>query len=430
MTASGDPPLERKTRRRTGGFDKETFPLAGERLPRLRPLDPVPIQRQGERWIALHDPAGWVAEPFAVPPAFAFLLQFFDGRHTARDVQKAYAEATGEFLFQSHLEKLVGQLDEACLLDTPRFQSHKEHLARAYRQAPRRVPVHAGKGYAASGAALAAEIDAFLDAAAPPALPGGEVAALVLPHTPPRAAGRAYAAACAPLREEEPVDLCVVLGTHHGGLAHGFAVTDKDYETPLGVLPTARDLVAAVAARLPEAAEEDYAHRAERSIEYPAVFLQRLFRGRGPRRILPVLCGFGVADARAAAQGRVIQSFLEVLEDVVRGAGGRVLWVAGVDLSHVGPRYGDERPLSREDLAALAIADRETLEPALARDAAAFLDAVAAVQEKRRICGFPALYGLLRLLPAGTGYLADYLQHPADDLGSHVSCAGLVFSAR
>lgn len=420
-------------KRRSGDLKPEAGKDAGTRLPKLRQLEPIPVEAHGERWIALKDPAGWVERPFEIPPAFAFLLQFLDGKHTMRDVQKAYADATGEFLFLSNIEKLVDQLDEAYLLDTPRFAAYRKDLADGFRAARMRPPAGAGKGYPAEPKRLAAFLDRLFDEApSPGARPTGEIQGIVAPHVAITAGGAAYASAWRVARNLRDIDVAVVLGTYHAGLASGFALTRKDYETPLGTVSIDHELVDAVVDAIPTALEEDFAHRAETTIEYQAVFLKHLFgKRKNPPMILPVLCGFGAGDAQAAEQRRIILDFLAALGSTVAKSGKRALWIASADLSHVGPRFGDERGMSPSALAKVATTDREVLAPALAGDAEGFLAGIARVQEEHRICGFPVIYGLVRLLDGagGTkGTFLDYGQAEADDLGSFITYAAAAFT--
>ncbi len=416
-------------RRRSQGILKDSDP--GPLLPKLRALEPIPLQKRGERWIALRDPAGWVEEPYAVPPAFAYLLQYFDGKHTVRDVQKAYADATGEFLFQSNLEKLVAQLDEALLLETSRFEGHRDHLAREYRMAPRRAAAHAGRRYERDEASLSAQVEKCLQEGA--AAPGnaGEAAGLVVPHIPLALGGAVYGGAYRWLAGVREIDLAVVLGTRHAGLANGFALTAKDFETPLGDVCVDQDLVNQIAGEIPEVLDEDYAHRNEYTIEMQAVFLRHLSeKKRRPMKILPVLCGFGAGDAQAADPRRIILNFLEVLKGVVMDSGKRTVWIASADLSHLGPRFGDERAVSPSALAEAAKTDSDVLEPVLNGDPEEFLKQISRIQEQHRICGFPVIYALLKLLGPSVGTMIDYAQSPVDEIGSYVSYAGVALTPK
>ena len=88
---------------------------------------------------------------------------------------------------------------------------------------------------------------------------------------------------------------------------------------------------------------EDYCHAVEHSIEFQVVFLQHLF-GAGVR-VVPVLCGpFARGDAGAGRpeDDPGVARLLDALGELHAREGGRLLWVLGVDMAHVGRRYGDE----------------------------------------------------------------------------------------
>jgi hypothetical protein len=71
--------------------------------------------------------------------------------------------------------------------------------------------------------------------------------------------------------------------------------------------------------------------------------------------------------------------------------------------------------------------DRKTLESVEAGDAEAFFRAVARGGDRRRICGLPPIYALLRLLDGGTGRLLSYSQWP--DPNGTVTFAALALYA-
>ena len=101
--------------------------------------------------------------------------------------------------------------------------------------------------------------------------------------------------------------------------------------------------------------------------------------------------------------------------------------IAGADLAHVGPRFGDPEPVSPADLATLGDEDRAMLEAVEAGDAEAFFDGVARDGDRRRICGLSPIYALLRALGGARGTLRRYGQWP--DPQGVVTFASVVFDA-
>jgi AmmeMemoRadiSam system protein B len=99
--------------------------------------------------------------------------------------------------------------------------------------------------------------------------------------------------------------------------------------------------------------------------------------------------------------------------------------VAAVDLSHVGPRFGDPRPDDRVR-GETETCDRAALDAALAGDAERWFDRVAEGADATRICGWGATYVALRCATPGAGRLLGYRQSPEND-GTFVSIASAVW---
>jgi hypothetical protein len=106
-----------------------------------------------------------------------------------------------------------------------------------------------------------------------------------------------------------------------------------------------------------------------------------------------------------------------------------VLVVAGADLAHVGPRFGDGSPLDDRGRALLAARDGASLDLAVDRDARGFFAQVQEDLETRRVCGLGPIYTMLRVLPAAKGSRLHYAQHVDPDEGSIVSHASLAYYA-
>jgi AmmeMemoRadiSam system protein B len=171
----------------------------------------------------------------------------------------------------------------------------------------------------------------------------------------------------------------------------------------------------------------ELAHRSEHSIEFQAVFLQYLFAGWRDIRIVPVLTSFAheaMAAGTTPAASDAVRAFHEALEETVAASGRRVAFIAGADLAHVGPRFGDPEPMSAEALARVEQEDRAMLETVERGEADAFFESVARDGDRRRICGLSPIYSLLRMV-GGAGQLRRYAQWP-DPQGT-VTFASVVF---
>src|SRR5207248_9977803 len=213
-----------------------------------------------------------------------------------------------------------------------------------FRRALTRPASHAGGAYASDPGELRTTMDGYF---APPAGPGlitaraegARVQGVIAPHIDFHRGGPAYAWAYRDVAEGSDADLFVVFGTCHAGLEHPFSMTRKDYDTPLGPAPVARDFVEALASRArQDCFGSELAHRAEHSIEFQAVFLRYLYAGRRDVEIVPVLTSFAheaLARGRGPEDDPRVPRFLEALGATIATSGRRVALVAGADLAHV-----------------------------------------------------------------------------------------------
>ncbi|MGH7879594.1 MAG: hypothetical protein ACREQD_08870, partial [Candidatus Binataceae bacterium] len=89
--------------------------------PRIRPLEAVPIQQEGQTYIMLRDPAGVAPAPIAIGTGAYFLVTLFDGANSLLDLQTAFTRRFGDLLPSEHLHSLIDALDQGYFLDSPRY---------------------------------------------------------------------------------------------------------------------------------------------------------------------------------------------------------------------------------------------------------------------------------------------------------------------
>src|SRR5437899_8720455 len=154
-------------------------------------------------------------------------------------------------------------------------------------------------------------------------------------------------------------------------MEHPFALTRKDYASPLGDVPVDRDFVDALAKRArQDCFGSELAHRVEHSIELQAVFLRHLFAERHDVRIVPVLASFAheaMHRGRRPDDDPRVPRFLEALAETIAASGQRGALSAAADLAHVGPRFGDPEPVGAPQLPRIEREGTATLESDHAR---------------------------------------------------------------
>ncbi len=406
-----------------------------ERYPRLRNLQYSPFKKDDERYVVFWDPTGLSAEKLIVPLNFFYLLQFFDGEHSLEQIGAEYLRKFGEFLMPDRLNGMVAEMDAKLFLEGERTEAAKRAAVEAYRQSPLRKNVYAGKSYEKNGEKLKLELESFFRSKegpgrAPSAHQGQRIKGIVAPHYEVRMGGPIYAWAYKELYEADTPSCFVVLGTCHAGLRTGFAVTDKDFETPLGVLPVDRDLVSRLRTAGAVWFEEDSSHRMEHSIEFQAPFLQYTIGSAKPISIVPVLCAFPVqalTDPQFIGMRDRIETFVGVLKDAIAASGKEVCFVASADLAHIGMRYGDPNPPTDFSFHRCMQRDLEMLKPVENLEAEPFAEFIRKEDDARRICGFSPIYTMLRVMQAEKGEVLRYDRGITDQFNSTVTYASMAF---
>ena len=399
-------------------------------------LEAFPVERDGERLLALRDPAGLSDHIAILPREVLDLVSLFDGERSIAEIRDVLLARHGAAPTAEQIAEVASRLDEAGLLDSERFARRRRAVEDRWRQSPVRAPAHAGGAYAGEARALAAQIDAFFahpEGPGPARRAGGGTAGspsplrgLIAPHIDFPRGGPTYAWAYREVVHRSDADLFVILGTCHGGMEDPFAVTLKPFATPVGEVPVDRDLYEALAARAgQDLLASEVAHRHEHSVEFQAVMLRHLLGATRPFTILPVLASFlheAIWHGTEAEADPRVPRFIDALRSAVAVSGRRVCLVAGVDLAHVGPRFGDAGPNTAASLRDVERDDLAMLRAVAAGDPGAFYGAVAADADRRRICGLSPIYTFLRALGGGGGRLLRYSQWP-DPEGAVTFCA-------
>ena len=401
--------------------------------PKLRSVEAFPVNLNGQRLICLRDPYNFSEKVVFLPPPAFFVVSLLDGRHSLLDIQEAFMRRFGEILFNENIEQLLRELEGNYLLEGPAFQQRKQQVEEEFRLSNLRLASHAGLSYPKEAGEIRKQLETFFADRRGPGLPGPltqepPLRGLISPHIDLRSGGPCYAWGYRQLAERQSPDLFVILGTGHS-LLSPFALTRKDFETPLGVVETEQPFVD----HLAESGGEDlfageFAHRGEHTIEFQLLFLQYLLGSRGGFRIVPVLCGSFhsfLMSSQSPGSDPGIGRFLGALAREILNYPGKVCVIASVDLSHVGPRYGDPEPPSPGFLEEVEREDRRLLAKVEEGDAEWFFDCSRQVQDRYRVCGVSAIYSMLKVLGKIRGRLLRYDRSVVDQENSTVSYASV-----
>jgi MEMO1 family protein len=402
-------------------------------LPRLRAdLDVMPSPSPDHPGLLLRDPYRYSDAILVIPPALIGALGCFDGERSEREVADLLSQQLGTNVPNEVLTHLVGTLQSNGFLETEEYFAMRQARHDEFRNLPKRQPAHAGSGYPDQVEALRGEFNGYLESVVAGAN-GDGVIGIAAPHVSPFGASKSYAAAYAQLPAAADERTYVVLGTSHYGQAERFGLTRKPFVTPYGTLPVDTRLVDWIESRAGDAViMEDYCHAIEHSIEFQCVFLQHVL---GPGvRILPILCGSffdSLISGKPPESNPILKHFFDTLGELAEREGSRLFWVLGVDLAHIGRRYGDSFEVQAEQgkMKSIRKCDMERLEPYCRGEADAFFDLVHPNQDELRWCGYAPLYTFLKALPAARGSVLHYEQWNIDEQ-SVVSCAAMRFTRR
>ncbi len=409
-----------------------TTPNDPKQCPALRNLQFSPIKEGEEQYMVLWDPTGLSNEKLVLPLNYFFIIQHFDGEHSLAEIAALYLKRFGEFLVPSKLDQLVSDLNHKLFLEGPRTEDARRLAQETYRQSPLRRAAFAGRGYEADGVKLKKQIDSFFTSKEGPDFKpsehaGKKIKGIVAPTYDLKQAGPIYAWAYKELQDAEQPDLFIIIGTASAGLASVFAVTDKDFETPFGVVSADQPILSQLRAKLPVCFEEDLSHQTEHAVEFQLPFLQDIVGSKKPFTIVPILSAFSAASLTDPTVRQSVDQFLNGLREVLTQSRRAYCVIAAGELAHLGMRYGDKAPPTDFSFHRCMQFDLEMLKPVEERQPEEFANYIQKEQDQRRISGFSPIYSLLRLIEAERGQVLRYDRGITDQYNSTVTYASMAF---
>lgn len=406
----------------------------------------MPAVEEGQPVFVLRDLEELTDKPLALSGGGMMLVSLLDGARTASQLRDLFMKNTGAVLETAVILDLVNALDGAGYLETPAVAEKRNKALAAFRGSGRRPAVFAGPSYPAEPLALAGALGKFFtDAKGPGKDKSSEGAkpspvGLVAPHIDFGRGGPSYAWAYQALSERKPPDVIVALGVAHVSPDSPWTFTPKKYETPFGAMEVDDELYGELSRKVwYEPRADEWVHKNEHSLEFQAVWLRYLWRDKTPPWVPILVSSFERFSPDAAPSGiPTIEKALKDFGAVVRAyqdRGKRVMVLCGIDLAHVGRRFGDDVEITPELEKKIEDEDRKSLVNALSLDADGFYRSVVADEHWRKVCGLSSLYTGLRLIKdlegarSQPGRLLSYGQAP-DPSGGVVSFASALFDAK
>ncbi len=406
----------------------------------------MPAVEEGQPVFVLRDLEELTDKPLALSGGGMMLVSLLDGTRSASQLRDLFMKNTGAVLETAVILDLVGALEGAGYLETPAVAEKRSRALTAFRSSGRRPAVFAGPSYPAEPLALAGALGKFFTAEKGPGkdkAAAGEKAppvGLVAPHIDFGRGGPAYAWAYQALSERRPPDVIVALGVAHVSPDSPWTFTPKKYETPFGAMEIDDELYGELSRKVwYEPRADEWVHKNEHSLEFQAVWLRYLWRDKTPPWVPILVSSFErFSNDTPPSTIPTIEKALKDFGAVVRAyqdRGKRVMVLCGIDLAHVGRRFGDDYEITPDVEKRIEDADRKSLVDALSLDADGFYRSTVAGGHWRKVCGLSSLYTGLRLIKdlggasAQPGRLLSYGQAP-DPSGGVVSFASALFDAK
>ena len=393
-------------------------------LPRLRgDLDFMPSPVEDTPGLLIRDSFRYSDAILVIPPPLVPCVGLFDGVHTELDLRAALVQVTGQLDVSDIQNQIAGSLSRAGFLEDEAGAEMKAQRRAEFAAAAVREPSHAGAAYPEDPAELRATVDQWLGPAVEPA---AGLLAIAAPHVSPEGGYDSYRSAYRLLGPAYKDRTFVILGTSHYGEPDRFGLTRKPWVTPFGETRPHPGLIDELERLAPGAVlMEDYCHAVEHSIEFQVMFLQSIY---GPDiSILPVLCGAHTRDIPEEEDN--VRRFLGTLGDIAAREKSRLLWVLGVDMAHMGQRYGDpfEALAHQNEMLAVGGDDRDRMDRMAAGDAQGFWERIGGSRDALKWCGSSPIYTFLKVCPEARGTLHHYEQWNIDP-ASVVTFAGMSFT--
>lgn len=376
---------------------------------------PSPVEdRPG---LLIRDPFHYSDVTLIIPPPLVPLLNMLDGEQTEDEMRRVLLDMTQDLRVGEVQDQLLEALGHAGFVHGEVFDEMRATRQEAFAREELRLPAHAGTVYPDDVEELGAWLAHERIGAAEEG--GGGLIGIAAPHASPDGGWDSYRKAYRALGPSDAERVFVVLGTSHYGAPESFGLTRKRFVTPFGEARTDTNLVDWLAAKAPRAVRmEDYCHAVEHSIEFQILMLQALY---GPEvKILPVLCGpfaKSLYSGGAPEDDEGVKEFLESLGELHAREGKRLCWVLGVDMAHMGKRYGDSVAMKGQegDMLPVAARDRERIGRMAAGDANGFWDLIQPNHDDLKWCGSSPIYTFMKAVPEARGELRHYEHWEIDE---------------
>ena len=258
--------------------------------PLLRNLQFSPIKEGEEQYVVLWDPSR-LEQGTTGPAVELFFHRAASGRRTYPAGHRRHLSETVRRIPHAEQSRAIARRSEyQIILGGGADRTGQTTGPGDLSPSPFRPPQFAGRSYEADAAKLRAQIKGFFTSKEGPEIKASEhagkpIKGLVAPTYELKHAGPIYAWAYKELQEAQQPDLYVLIGTAHSGLEQLVTVTDKDFETPLGIVKVERSITDQLRERFRLPSPKNWHTKIEHASEFQLPFLQESLGQRSPSRL-------------------------------------------------------------------------------------------------------------------------------------------------
>ncbi|MGZ3634751.1 MAG: AmmeMemoRadiSam system protein B [Syntrophales bacterium] len=398
-----------------------------------RDIQPVATTIKGRRMIAFHDPYHLADQGIALDFNTLPILQLLDGFHDLRDIQTILMKRQGgRIVYVSEIESFIESLDRACLLESPFFDRKMCGLRSEFSNKTIRLPVHAGKSYVSDPAQLVHFIENVESNISQECLQHiqNNITGILAPHIDINIAKDVYVNTYRYLKGKN-YDTVVILGINHHLQEGLYCISEKNYATPFGEIKTDKDFIRRLKEELPAGtlAPDDFGHMTEHSIEFQTIFLHYYLTD--PFTIVPILCGSVhefIQERRSVLTDERFRGMVSLMKQLLEEKKRRTLIVAGVDLCHVGRKFGDQAHADAL-LPGATACDKLILSFIGRGEPENIFQKAVETMDRYHVCGLPAILLFSSLLAEDRADILHFDTYRERETESAVNYASLILSS-
>ena len=383
-------------------------------MPALRPFQPIPVEKDNKQYVMLRDFFALTEESIVIPPNVFMVIQQINGNSTAEEIVTKTQSPPEQFI------DLLKKLDSVGLLWGPTSTQLEDEAVDKLKKR-NSFPIRVSGSLGKSKEEANSQLSAWFEKTENPELE--EIPkAIVAPHLDYQRGWANYAQAFYSWQNIQSPNRIIILGTNHFGSGDGVVLSPLGFETPLGTCPIDSEVATKLTDKLGKGLTIDLLdHVPEHSIELQIPWIQHCF-GNVP--IVAALIPSPLVEMiEDDGERTTIEEFTNTLSQILKEVGGTTYFIASADLSHVGQKFGEPRPIDEQRKFDVERHDREMMAKFIENDGDAFVEAMKWNNNATRWCSIGNMSALLKLAKPKEIELIDYRQTSDDPSILVSSCA-------